>query len=553
VEDSKKLSRRELLRYVGFGSAAIVVAACQPRIVEVEKVVTKIVKEVVKETIVVAGTPEVVEREVTKIVKEVVKETVVVEKIVEVEKAAPEKIVVRHNPQGLYPSERLEGDRWDPPMYYWTLEKRYEDAHPDVDIQFIEIPSGTVQDEWITTQMVAGTAPELFWIQRGWVNRDYKKGWYVNLTPYLNEKNPYAPDYDSWYDTFQTPVIDSGRAPDGNIYMITADIVGTGQFYNVDMFNEVGVSPPKDWADFLVMQKKIQDAGHIPFSMSMEIPGGVGLWGSWCTREIQDVLYDHKMGIINDNKGGTVERTWKPGENLQQPIMCRAIRDGRYGAKDPEFGEMLRILKEWSQYWPEGFWAVPSDDVYRLWVTQECAMGWFGSWLNKAVFYDPLREFEWGILPNLPIITKETSEFGGVPFPAMAGVGGVFQIGFSEAARKRGTLDATMDWMRFVTAPTQLIPLLNDHGGFAPGVKDTSGADPKLEVYVDQMAEYGTERMEPFDSMLTREFLDFIWAELQKFLAGETEREEMQDSVQEKMEEAAAQLLAENPEWAEAP
>jgi len=182
VEDSKKLSRRELLRYVGFGSAAVVLAACQPRIVEVEKVVTKIVKEVVKETIIVAGTPEVVEREVTKIVKEVVKETVVVEKIVEVEKAAPEKTVVRHDPQGLFPRERLEADRWDPTMYYWTLEKRYEDAHPDVDIQFVEIPSGTVQDEWITTQMVAGTAPELFWIQRGWVNRDYKKDWYVNLT-----------------------------------------------------------------------------------------------------------------------------------------------------------------------------------------------------------------------------------------------------------------------------------------------------------------------------------------------------------------------------------
>ena len=198
---------------------------------------------------------------------------------------------------------------WDPPMHYWTLEKRYEDAHPDVDIQFVELPAGASRDEWVTTQMVAGVAPELTWVQRGWVNRDYKKGWYVNLTAYLNEKNPYAPDYDSWYDTFQTPVIDSGRAPDGNIYMLTADIVGTGQFYNKSMFDEAGVRVPDTWAEFLTMQQKIKDASHVPFSMSMELPGGVGLWGSWCTREIQDVLYDHKMGIINDNEGGEVART----------------------------------------------------------------------------------------------------------------------------------------------------------------------------------------------------------------------------------------------------
>ena len=158
-----------------------------------------------------------------------------------------------------------------------------------------------------------------------------------------------------------------------------------------------------------------------------------------------DVLYDAKMGILNDNKGGTVERTWKPGENLSQPIMARAIRDGRYGAKDPEWGEMCRILKEWSIHWPEGFWAVDTGDVYRLWVTGEAAIDWEGSWQTKAVYNDPLREFEWGVFPNLPLITTETSEFGGKSFPAMAGVGGAGQYAVSEAARDRGTIDVASD------------------------------------------------------------------------------------------------------------
>ncbi len=234
---------------------------------------------------------------------------------------------------------------------------------------------------------------------------------------------------------------------------------------------------------------------------------------------------------------------------MSQPIMARAIRDGRYGAKDPEFGEMLRILKEWSIHWPDGFWALDTGDVYRLWVTGDAAIDWEGSWQTKAVYNDPLREFEWGVFPNLPTITTETSEFGGKPFPAMAGVGGAGQYTVAEATRERGTLEQSIDWMRFVTLPENLVPLLNDHGGFAPGIKDTEGADPNIKVYVDQMVEYGCERMEPFDSMLTREFVDQLWADLQVFLAGEMTQEELQDKAQMDMEAAAAEVLAENPDW----
>jgi len=80
----KKLTRRALLRYAGLVTSSVLLAACAPKVVEVEKIVekevTKVIKEVVKETVIVAGTPQVVEKEVTKIVKEIVKEEVVVEK-----------------------------------------------------------------------------------------------------------------------------------------------------------------------------------------------------------------------------------------------------------------------------------------------------------------------------------------------------------------------------------------------------------------------------------------------------------------------------------------
>mgnify|MGYP001106717440 CR=1 FL=1 len=57
----ERLTRRELLRFAGLGSMVALLASCAPKVVEV----TKVVKEVVKETIIVAGTPQVVEKIVT--------------------------------------------------------------------------------------------------------------------------------------------------------------------------------------------------------------------------------------------------------------------------------------------------------------------------------------------------------------------------------------------------------------------------------------------------------------------------------------------------------
>jgi len=131
----------------------------------------------------------------------------------------------------------------------------------------------------------------------------------------------------------------------------------------------------------------------------------------------------------------------------------------------------------------------------------------------------------------------------------MAGVGGVFQYALASEAEKRGTLDATVDWMRYITAPKNLITLLNDHGGFAPGTVDTTGADPSLAVYTDMLVNLGAERIEPFDSMLTREFVDTMWHNLQQYLAGQMELDAMAQATQTDMLAAAKQLISEHPDW----
>jgi len=80
---SKLCSRRDFLRVASLGATGVLLAACQAKVVEV----TKVVERVVKETVIVEGEVKTVEK--------IVKETVVVEKIVDKEPAAPKEKVVR--------------------------------------------------------------------------------------------------------------------------------------------------------------------------------------------------------------------------------------------------------------------------------------------------------------------------------------------------------------------------------------------------------------------------------------------------------------------------
>jgi ABC-type glycerol-3-phosphate transport system substrate-binding protein len=300
------------------------------------------------------------------------------------------------------------------------------------------------------------------------------------------------------------------------------------------------------WEEFIDMQKKIKENTDVaPFALDM---GASSMRTDWTLRVLQDVLLDDKLGAIKGIEG-YVERTWKPGEPITMEETVRAIKKGVYSAKDPAWQEQLRLLKEWSQYFEKGFLAGP--DVYRLYITGKAAMTWDGSWSIKPIDVDPLREFEYGIFPHFPKITSETSPYvkRDILPPAMAGVGGVFQYAVAAESEKRGVLNESVDWMMYITAPQNIVPLLNDQTSFAPGIKNPENVDPRLGVFVDMMVEAGVERLEPYDSMLTRDFFDKFYKLVQQYVGGKLDMEQVTDEIQKEMEIAADLIIKEHPEW----
>ena len=157
--NSKTLSRRNLLKGAALSAGVAVLAACQPKVIEV----TKIVEKVVKETVMVAGTPKVVEK--------VVKQTVVVkeevEKVVEkeVEKIVKQTVIV----------EKIRDTtliRWHHRLGGWKIYDdrmaAFEEANPGVKVNEEEFPAGSAEyGPKIASLVAAGMVGDLTWTAIG--------------------------------------------------------------------------------------------------------------------------------------------------------------------------------------------------------------------------------------------------------------------------------------------------------------------------------------------------------------------------------------------------
>ena len=303
-----------------------------------------------------------------------------------VKTAFAEAVVIRMYAGPYTPRARTQSDRWDPPSYFNTLAEEYKHLHPNVTIEFLpEIKPDDRFDTWLLTQYQAGRGPDVGNQLFSDVNRHYLKGWYVNLKPYLELPNPYVPGNKRWADIFQPGVIATGTAPDGEMYVLPTGVVGTAIYYNKEIFARAGVDVPATWTEFMEVQRKIQAIGRIPFAFHM---AGAKYATNWSLRVIQDMILDSKLSEIKGSDA-PVERTMIEGEGVSQKELVAAILKGTYSAKDPQWQEQLRLLKEWSAYWGPGYLSLDPDGAYRLFVTGQAAMLYDNSSKIKVLESDP--------------------------------------------------------------------------------------------------------------------------------------------------------------------
>lgn len=417
------------------------------------------------------------------------------------------------------------------------MADEFERTHPDTQIEILDVPIS--ERGWLVTQLAAGTAPDIISVNVEDVWQDVQKGWYAALDPWLEAPNRFVKSGDpgsrQWWDLFKYQAISRGKAaPDGKMYCVTLDMVETGIYYNVDLFNRLGLKPPKDWADFMRIQQRIQDAGVLPMLVA---PDQLADWGVDVTF---DGLYrDIRPGIdlVSDPKRAAYMKGY-----LDWDEICLLNRKGFFGPHDLRWREVFRILKEWRRYMPQDLGAT---DRMREFVQGKGAMLWSASWEVPRLMKDPDLKFKWDVF-YLPPITKATSRFGG-GYPACVIGGAATQLsvtntGFADTGNPATSerMKRCAEFLEFLTTPKNCARVVNEITCFLPNVV---GAEPNrgLERFAEILQrDYTTTKwIYTFDLR----FAEITNRMLELYLMGGTSEDEFMDWMDRNVATAAATIV----------
>jgi len=243
----RQVSRRSLLKGLAIGGAGTMMAACQPKVVEVTSVVEKVVEKVVKETVMVEGTPQVVEK--------VVKETVIVEP--EVAPEEPTEISFEH----FFANPEL----WD---FAFKPIFEYIEEEANVKMVHINVPYGDMMTK-LLTMIAGGTPPDLTSLSSTATADIASKGVLLPLDERVAVDPPCPLD-----DLMPSRMEDS--TVNGKLFAMPIDQGSDAVFYNKEIFDKEGLPyPTADWtwddlielAQFLTVDgtgKRATDPGFDP-------------------------------------------------------------------------------------------------------------------------------------------------------------------------------------------------------------------------------------------------------------------------------------------------
>lgn len=422
------------------------------------------------------------------------------------------------------------------------VAEEYMKLHPDVSIDFRVVgrQGDATEGEWMKPQLMEGIAPDIIGVNTEVVWPDVDKGWWVSFEPYMARPNPYIPKGQSgseqWWDLFANPALTRAkRAPNGQLYSLSFDLVETGIFYNRDIFRKCGInvprgwSGPKDWQEFLELQRTIRKHGYIPLIMRIE-------WArDWAQDYLFDQLFYEIIEEIDREKGRPDEEEYLRGYLFPREL-CWLVKKGYFSPASRRYREIWRLMRQWREFWSKD---LSNTDQNRLFLLQKGAMIWDGSWLIRRMKLDPLVDFEWGIF-YLPPITSRTSPYACGAEPAVIGGAGM-QYSVSSSAIRKNQAEQAMDFLYYLTRPDNAERIIGEAGLFIPnikGAKMSSELQPFAEIIKHR---YCTVKW--LNSFRT-EFTDMHQRLIELFLGDGISLDEFLLNVDENMNREADELLA---------
>jgi raffinose/stachyose/melibiose transport system substrate-binding protein len=392
---------------------------------------------------------------------------------------------------------------------YDAIITRYEELHPGVDIRLHYQPLDGMQI-WLETQFISGRGPDI--INSGnHLVLGAQLGMLVPMSEYIAQESAYLPGK-PWRDTFYPIVWKDTEDPIyGEIWTVPFNFFTLRMFYNIDLFEQVGIyDPPKTWTEFIDIQRRLKDAGIVPFLMSNSLTNAYA--GDGLARLCEMVLQDRVPELDHVNPDGKVDP-------IEQNI---GIYRGDISLDDVQARVVLRLLKEWSQYWVPGFNGLDRQQAKMLFANGMGAMYNDGSWETEGILQ--AVNFRCGVF-SAPTVTVETTPYADGPRNDNN-----FNLTFmiSTIAKKRGRLPLAMDFLQYLTGP-EAADTLSKYVAFISSLRDYPVPEQLKAFAPDTGHKFGVNPWAVASQLGSLEAGDKLTNLIQGYLADEITEQELVD------------------------
>ncbi len=235
---------------------------------------------------------------------------------------------------------------------------KFHENHPNIIIKYD--PTDAVEYDAATrTQLETGTGTDLYYLRSVGISFDlYNEGHFVPIDDLPGLENMSPESIEKW------------TADDGHVFGVGYISTSHGVYYNMDIFDELGLEIPQTWDELMEVAQAVQDAGYTPFANASG--------DSWTI-------------------GTLLIQSWVP--NIVGGVDGRlAYQNGKKCLNDENWVQVYQNMADMAPFLPEGQEALVYVDSQSIFLLGEAAMFIDGSWDIPAFELDD-TDFEWGIFP----------------------------------------------------------------------------------------------------------------------------------------------------------
>ena len=279
------------------------------------------------------------------------------------------------------------------------LCQNYMAEHPNVTITFEGLSSGELRTK-LSVEFAAGSQPDVSWIPASYAREYTKSGQIIDWAPVIEE--------DAELKSYFSDVMwNNASNEDGQIMFCPSELSFDSLYYNKEIFEANGWTPPETWTEFIALCDEINAAGLSPL-----VNGGADSRFAW----LASALLSRTGGLDN--------------------FKALTVGDAMTSWNDPAYGfveamEKFKEMVDHNAYYPGcmGMTATEADEVF---ARGEAVMYYEGAWkpanfeaAGGAEFIAKLGRVDFPIMEDCP--DGDTNNVGG------AIVGYYVSSGLSEA------------------------------------------------------------------------------------------------------------------------